>query len=653
MDTRWRRSNNGSVEQVLAFVAVLLTNPFLAGALCVGLTPYFGDLGVILLFFALCAVCLGCTIWLFNRTGCVQDSDEIRLGEAGKLPTELLIAGVLATPLLGIAFIVTLSIYQLSVVAAVATVGGGLMLECLLALARKWKAGRVIEDSLLMQFWPALRRGGRFVLGGLRAAFTGDPYLDTRCPAGKAWAYRILWVCGAMVGLVIVSYLILSNQLLGIGSARWFGIGRYTAFAMFAILVVTAGAGYLAWRAYRDARAFDALLAQIDVAAKGERAPVCVPPDSGLRAASEAVAQIGVNLRESVDAQMKSERMKIELITNVSHDLKTPLTSIIGYLDLLEKQELSAETRDYVLILRQKSERLATTVADLFTLAKATSGSETLQIEPLDLVMAARQTLGDLSDAIRTAGVPVKATMPESAIVRADSAKLYRVLQNILDNALRYALMGTRIYLEVSPGDIATRLTLTNTASYEMTFAPEEVLQRFVRGDASRTTEGSGLGLSIAQTFMQNFGGDLDVDVRGDAFIVTLTFQNGDAEKRVNDGKKTAVYSGDRSEELPPEPEEDLPGVEDAPRAAKEEAPSGAENGLPEENAAPFAQNEPAVQEEDIPREKPEFSAEMGNVPKSENIPETEETSKAEITEEETSGETQKEGGADNPITLE
>ena len=172
---------------------------------------------------------------------------------------------------------------------------------------------------------------------------------------------------------------------------------------------------------------------------------------------------------------MKSERMKLDLITNVSHDLKTPLTSIIGYLDLLEKQELQPETRDYVLILRQKSERLATTVADLFTLAKATSGSEALQIEPLDLVLAARQTLGDLSDSIRTAGIPVKATMPESAIVRADSAKLYRVLQNILDNALRYSLAGTRIYLEVTPCDIATRLTLTNIASYEMTFAPEEV----------------------------------------------------------------------------------------------------------------------------------------------------------------------------------
>lgn len=562
MATRWKRFNSGSAEQLITFIAVLFTNPFIAFALGAAANSLFNEMIVgILVFLGCCIVCILCIIRLFLRTGCVPGTDEIRLGEAGRLPTELLAFVFLATPLFAAAFLLTTSLYAWPFIIVAATLGGGVMLACLLALARKWKAGRLVTDSLLARAWPDIKQFALFVLRGLRGVLTGENFLDVRYQAGQAWVYRILWVCGAMVGLVIVSYLILSNQLLGVGNSRWFGPGRYTAFAMFAILVVVLGAGYLAWRAYRDARAFDALLSQIDVAAKGEDAPVCVPEASGLYAASQAVAQIGTHLKESVDAQMKSERMKLDLITNVSHDLKTPLTSIIGYLDLLEKQELRPETRDYVLILRQKSERLATTVADLFTLAKATSRSETLTIEPLDLVMAVRQTLGDLSDSIRAAGIPVKATMPESAIVRADSAKLYRVLQNILDNALRYSLTGTRIYLEVTPGDIATRLTLMNIASYEMTFAADEVLQRFVRGDASRTTEGSGLGLSIAQTFMQNFGGDLGVEVRGDAFIVTLTFQNGDSEKKTENKRATAVYSGDRSEEaLPevPEPEENL-----------------------------------------------------------------------------------------------
>ena len=445
-----------------AFALVLATNPVLAFVIC----PNFsGAMGILLLLLS-CAVCIGCTVFLFVRTGRVQGSDDIFLGESGALPTEVLAAVILFTPLLGMALGLSLGAVDV-VIAGIGTAGGGVMLLCLLALARKWKAGRLIADSLLARVWPTLCRAARFAGRALRSILTGENHLNVHYPAGRAWVYRILWVCGVMAGLVVLSYLILSNQLLGVGNARWFGSGRYTAFAMFAIFVVTAGAGYLVWRSYRDAQSFDALLRQLDIAAKGDPAPVCVPEDSSLYAASKAVSDIGAHLQESVAAQMKSERMKLDLITNVSHDLKTPLTSIIGYLDLLEKQDdLPAGTRDYVLILRQKSERLATTVADLFTLAKATSGSEALAIEPLDLVMAVRQTLGDMNDSIRHTGVPVKATMPESAIVQADSGKLYRVLQNILDNALRYSLVGTRIYLEVFRGDIATRLTLTNTASY-------------------------------------------------------------------------------------------------------------------------------------------------------------------------------------------
>ena len=507
-----------------AFALVLATNPVLAFVIC----PNFsGAMGILLLLLS-CAVCIGCTVFLFVRTGRVQGSDDIFLGESGALPTEVLAAVILFTPLLGMALGLSLGAVDV-VIAGIGTAGGGVMLLCLLALARKWKAGRLIADSLLARVWPTLCRAARFAGRALRSILTGENHLNVHYPAGRAWVYRILWVCGVMAGLVVLSYLILSNQLLGVGNARWFGSGRYTAFAMFAIFVVTAGAGYLVWRSYRDAQSFDALLRQLDIAAKGDPAPVCVPEDSSLYAASKAVSDIGAHLQESVAAQMKSERMKLDLITNVSHDLKTPLTSIIGYLDLLEKQDdLPAGTRDYVLILRQKSERLATTVADLFTLAKATSGSEALAIEPLDLVMAVRQTLGDMNDSIRHTGVPVKATMPESAIVQADSGKLYRVLQNILDNALRYSLVGTRIYLEVSRGDIATRLTLTNTASYEMNFAPDDVLQRFVRGDASRTTEGSGLGLSIAQSVVSLMGGTIDAESepgRGTVFTVRVSMR--------------------------------------------------------------------------------------------------------------------------------
>lgn len=292
-----------------AFALVLATNPVLAFVIC----PNFsGAMGILLLLLS-CAVCIGCTVFLFVRTGRVQGSDDIFLGESGALPTEVLAAVILFTPLLGMALGLSLGAVDV-VIAGIGTAGGGVMLLCLLALARKWKAGRLIADSLLARVWSTLCRAARFAGRALRSILTGENHLNVHYPAGRAWVYRILWVCGVMAGLVVLSYLILSNQLLGVGNARWFGSGRYTAFAMFAIFVVTTGAGYLVWRSYRDAQSFDALLRQLDIAAKGDPAPVCVPEDSSLYAASKAVSDIGAHLQESVAAQMKSERMKLDLI---------------------------------------------------------------------------------------------------------------------------------------------------------------------------------------------------------------------------------------------------------------------------------------------------------------------------------------------------
>ncbi len=581
MDTKWKRYNRASAAQLLRFIVVLMTNPLLA--VSYGMEFHEGLLQIVIA--ATCSlICVFFVCWMFVCTGCVEGHpEEIALGEAGRLPTEVLALWVLFFPLMSIIVWSALFGSMWKTAVPFGTAGGGLALLCLLALARKWKAGRLVSDMLLVRALPAFWHGLCAVLRVVRGALTGHDSLDLHYPAGRAWFLRILWVCGAMAGLMLFSYLILTNQLLGTGKGYWFGQGRYTAFAIFSIVVVFCGAAYLVWHANRDARAFDALLRQIGAAGRSEEAPVCVPEGSGLFAASQSVAELGSHLKESVDAQLKSERMKLDLITNVSHDLKTPLTSVIGYLDLLEKQDgMPAEARDYVLILRQKSERLATTVADLFTLAKATSGSEAQHIETLDLVMASRQTLGDLDDAIRKAGIPVKATMPARAPVQADSTKLYRVLQNILDNALRYSLAGTRIYLEITRGDIATRLTLTNTASYEMTFSPEEITQRFVRGDASRTTEGSGLGLSIAETFMHNFGGDLAVEVRGDAFVLTLTFANGESADTRSGETALEVFGRDLPEEVEEAPEEEETAETEGEALEGEDA-AGAEEDMPEE----------------------------------------------------------------------
>ncbi|WP_406243852.1 sensor histidine kinase [Tissierella carlieri] len=237
--------------------------------------------------------------------------------------------------------------------------------------------------------------------------------------------------------------------------------------------------------------------------------------------------EINKGFNESLEEQMKSERMKLDLITNVSHDLKTPLTSIISYIDLLSKEEnLSIEARDYVSILIEKSNRLKNIVIDLFDLAKSTSGDINLELETIDLKKLIEQTLGDMEDDIERTGLQIKAMLPENSVnIVADGKRLYRVFQNIIDNALKYSLKGTRIFIELVEDDGEALVNIKNIAGYEMDFTSKEIIQRFSRGDQSRTTEGSGLGLSIAESFTNVCGGNFKIDIDGDMFKVTISFK--------------------------------------------------------------------------------------------------------------------------------
>ncbi len=236
--------------------------------------------------------------------------------------------------------------------------------------------------------------------------------------------------------------------------------------------------------------------------------------------------EINKGFNESLEEQMKSERMKVALITNVSHDLKTPLTSIISYIDLLSKEEdLSETAKDYVRILTEKSSKLINIVSDLFDLSKSTSGNMPVDFENLDLKKLIEQTLADMDDRIEKSGLSFKIKLPEKPInIFADGKKLYRVFQNIIDNALKYSLQGTRVYISLEESNGSAVATVKNTAGYEMDFTVEEIMQRFSRGDKSRTTEGSGLGLSIAESYTKLCGGSFKADIDGDLFKVTISF---------------------------------------------------------------------------------------------------------------------------------
>ncbi len=244
----------------------------------------------------------------------------------------------------------------------------------------------------------------------------------------------------------------------------------------------------------------------------------------------QQLSELSEQYRHSIDESIKAERMKLELVTNVSHDLKTPLTSIIGYVELLSKEDLRGDAAEYVSILRLKSERLKNIVSDVFELAKTTSGEIVVEKKKLDLTKLSYQTLGELEDRIAQSGLTVKTSICEPPVtVISDGKRLYRVIQNILDNALKYSLKGTRIYYTLETGNGKAYIIVKNIASYEMTFTKDEIMERFTRGDKARSTEGTGLGLSIAQGFALACGGDFDIDIDGDMFKATLSLPLADA----------------------------------------------------------------------------------------------------------------------------
>lgn len=229
-------------------------------------------------------------------------------------------------------------------------------------------------------------------------------------------------------------------------------------------------------------------------------------------------------LRKSIKNEMKSERMKSELITNVSHDLKTPLTSIINYIDLLKREDLETEiARDYVRILDTKSQRLKILIEDLFEASKAASGEMKLNIERIDVVQLLKQTLGEYDEKLKACSLEVKVNMTDDKIyINGDGKRLFRVFENLISNITKYSLKNTRVYIDVINNNEEVVITMKNISLYELNFDSEDITNRFKRGDEARTTEGSGLGLAIAKSIVELHNGEFTIEIDGDLFKSTI-----------------------------------------------------------------------------------------------------------------------------------
>lgn len=238
-----------------------------------------------------------------------------------------------------------------------------------------------------------------------------------------------------------------------------------------------------------------------------------------LHALADDLNSISEGLGGAIDTAVKSERLKSELISNVSHDIKTPLTSIITYIDLLKKCNITDPTaQEYLAVLDQKAQRLRTLTTDLFDASKATSGAMKLHLAQTDFDALLRQALGERSEHIEKAGLDIRIQSQAPTLVNADGQLLWRILDNLISNCTRYALPGSRVYITIEPTGNTVTLTMKNISAAELNISADELMQRFTRGDRSRHTEGSGLGLSIAQSLAELMGGSCHVEIDGDLF---------------------------------------------------------------------------------------------------------------------------------------
>ena len=238
------------------------------------------------------------------------------------------------------------------------------------------------------------------------------------------------------------------------------------------------------------------------------------------------INEIGKTINIAVEERLKSERMKNELITNVSHDLKTPLTAIINYISLMKKEDIQPKhLKDYVQVLDKRSQRLKILIEDLFEASKIGSNNIELNLEENDINQLLTQTLVEMEDYINESKLDFIVNTPNKEVyILADGKKTFRVFENIISNILKYSLEKTRVYIDLVESDKKVHISFKNISKHQLNFDPDEITERFTRGDLSRNTEGSGLGLAIAKGLVQAQGGELKVDIIGDLFIVNIDF---------------------------------------------------------------------------------------------------------------------------------
>lgn len=445
---------------------------------------------------------LAALIYLTLVTGQSQRGETVKIHGVDRIYTDVHTLGVLLAAFLSIALVQStghssqsLMIIAIGIVFAVDVVIG---ISYVLSMARQIKSGQLFHNTLLMKLYTMIKELATMAFRGKLFRTGSVVFL-----LGYGFADGILFY--------VFITMLRSRSLLG-----FFVTGTILfCFNMAAV--------------YYVAKALMSLTEIMEAVKKTSQGNLSYMLDSSKISPAMAdfhqdIQSLQKGLKKAVEEAVKGERMKTELITNVSHDLKTPLTSIINYVDLLKGEELNNEKAEqFVLILEEKSGRLKQLIEDLIEASKASSGNLAVNREKVDLNQLVMQAYGEYEEKMEAAGLDIRISVEEKNIlVNADGKYLWRVIENLLSNALKYSMPHSRVYIDLKKEESIGRLTIKNISAFPLNISPDQLTERFVRGDAARTTEGSGLGLSIAQGFTRLQEGSFKIEIDGDLFKATI-----------------------------------------------------------------------------------------------------------------------------------
>ena len=453
--------------------------------------------------FALLALC--CFAFLMTAAGHKSGIDEIQPGFTERLPFDVFTAAVAFIGVILMQLLIEFSTAGVNILKVIAFVmvfeaGVALCLWWSMSFARRLKLGNVISSCIsvrvILWCWRTLKK---------LLAFTGEAL------RGMALVPKATVIIFA---ILFVEFL----WMVGFGSGGSFMI--FSWFIERAVLVLLTAYVLLCMKKLLKA---GEELSQGNLDYRVDTAKMRGP----LKEHGEQLNRIGEGMNKAVNERMRSEHFRTELITNVSHDIKTPLTSIINYVDLLEKEEIDNEkAREYLEVLSRQSARLKKLIDDLIEASKASTGNLNVSLERCELGVLIDQCAGEYAEKLKAAGLELVVTKPEEPVtIMADGRHMWRVFDNLLNNVCKYAMAGTRVYINLDKEAGRATVTFRNISAQQLNISGEELMERFVRGDSSRNTEGSGLGLSIARSLVQLQKGELELTVDGDLFKVTLKFK--------------------------------------------------------------------------------------------------------------------------------